>query len=156
MGLHAQGRSLSVLRNYFPANAATLDAARRQSLAAIPDGQAESDGITVGEAAAAAMIAARANDGSAPPQTFVPDSTDPGVWQPTPPAFGARSYIGQMSSHLASRAPISFVLPPTLTSPRYRRDYDEVKAVGDVNSVRPQDRTDVARFYAAVPPTQAW
>ena len=31
-----------------------------------------------------------------------------------------------------------------------------MKAVGDVNSIRPQDRTDVALFYAAVPPTQVW
>ncbi len=158
-GAAAVAAAHRVLRNYFPANAATLDAARTQSLAAIPDGQAESDGITVGEAAAAAMIAARANDGSAPPQTFLPDSTDPGVWQPTPPAFGPGVFLhwpnvtpfGIQSSNQFRSAP-----PPGLTSPRYRRDYDEVKAVGDVNSIRPQDRTDVALFYAAVPPTQVW
>src|SRR5262245_21985195 len=58
-----------VLKNYFPAAAATLDAARAQSLAAISDGQPKYDGISVGEAAAAAMILARANDGATPPQT---------------------------------------------------------------------------------------
>src|SRR6185295_11617926 len=47
--------------------------------------------------------------------------------------------------------------PPALTSQRYRRDYDEVKAVGEINSAaRPQDRSDVARFFAAVPPTQVF
>jgi hypothetical protein len=41
--------------------------------------------------------------------------------------------------------------PPALHTGRYARDYDDVKAVGGVAStVRPQDRTDVARFYGVV------
>ena len=62
-----------VLKNYFPANAATLDAARASSLAAIPDGAAKSRGIATGEAAAAAMIAPRQRRlGSAPPGSTCP------------------------------------------------------------------------------------
>ena len=57
----------TVLKSYFPAAAASLDAARAGSLASIPDGQAKTNGIAVGEAAAAAMIAARANDGAGAP-----------------------------------------------------------------------------------------
>jgi len=149
-----------VLRNYFPATAATLDGLRAASLAAIPDGQSKTDGIAVGEAAAAALIAARANDGSAPLQTLLPASTDPGVWQPTPPGFGPGILLnwrnvtpfGVKSSDQFRADP-----PPALTSQRYRRDYDEVKTVGEINSSnRPQDRTDVARFYAAVSPAQVW
>src|SRR5262249_32117489 len=68
-----------VLKNYFPASAAVLDEARARSLGAIPDGQSKTDGVTVGEAAAAAMIQLRGNDGAAPPQTFLPASNDPGV-----------------------------------------------------------------------------
>src|SRR5687768_684045 len=52
----------AVLKHYAPGSTATLDAARAASLAAIPDGPAKTTGITVGEAAAAAMIAARTND----------------------------------------------------------------------------------------------
>src|SRR5262249_968737 len=70
--------------NSFPAGAAGLDAALVPSLAAIPDGPAKDDGVAVGEAAAAAMIADRTNDGSAPPQFYTPTSTDPGQWQLTP------------------------------------------------------------------------
>ncbi len=55
-----------VLSTYFPGSAATLDAARANSLASIPDGQAKTDGIATGDAAALAMIALRANDGSSP------------------------------------------------------------------------------------------
>src|SRR5690606_223136 len=46
-----------VLTHYLPASAAALEAARLQSLAAIPDGPGKQAGISVGEAAAAAMIA---------------------------------------------------------------------------------------------------
>ena len=56
----------TVLKNFFPAAAASLDAAQANSLASIPDGPAKMNGIAVGEAAAAAMIAARTNDGAAP------------------------------------------------------------------------------------------
>ena len=65
----------TVLRNYFPASTGALDAARAISLLAIPDGQAKDDGIATGEAAAAAMILLRTNDGSSPPEFFVPGLT---------------------------------------------------------------------------------
>jgi hypothetical protein len=149
-----------VLRNYFPASAATLDGARAQSLAAIPSDQHTTDGITVGEAAAAAMIAVRANDGSSPAQTFLPATTDPGVWQPTPPAFGPgilRQWGNVTPFGVQSTDQFRPGPPPALASQKYRRDYDEVNAVGEVNSgARPQDRSDVARFFAAVPPTQVF
>ena len=100
-----------VLSTYFPASAATLDAARAASLAAIPDGQAEDDGIAVGEAAAAAMIANRANDGSAPPQFYLPVTANPGEWLPTPgcPADRRRpAALARTSSRSGSRAATSF------------------------------------------------
>ena len=50
----------------------------------IPDGQAKTDGIATGEAAALAMIALRANDGSSPPQFKTPGPPVPGEWQATP------------------------------------------------------------------------
>jgi hypothetical protein len=47
--------------------------------------------------------------------------------------------------------------PPALTSRKYQRDYNEVQEVGRMNSIeRPPDRTDVARFYASVPPVAVW
>src|SRR5262249_27380640 len=49
---------------------ASLAAARAASLAAIPDGQGKDDGIAVGEAAAAVMVASRSSDGSSPPQFY--------------------------------------------------------------------------------------
>jgi hypothetical protein len=47
--------------------------------------------------------------------------------------------------------------PPGLMSWRYARDYNEVKRVGGVDSTfRPQDRADVALFYAAAAPVPVW
>jgi hypothetical protein len=67
-----------VLITYFPASATTLYAARQNSLAQIPDDQAKADGIATGDAAASAMIALRANDGSSPPQFKTPGPPVPG------------------------------------------------------------------------------
>jgi hypothetical protein len=152
-----------ILTTYFfqdPKVTATLDAAYQTSLLAIPDGPSKTDGIGVGVAAANAMIALRANDGSTPLQTFIPTSTDPGVWQPTPPGLGPGLFYNWRNvTPFAIESSDQFRLgpPPALTSERYRRDYDEVKTVGELNSTaRPQDRADVARFYAAASPVAVW
>jgi hypothetical protein len=149
-----------VLANYFPGSVGVLDTARTMSLAAIPEGSAKSAGLRVGAAAAAAMIALRANDGSAPLEIFVPGSNDPGVWQPTPPGFGPGILLNWRNVTpfgVESSAQFRADPPPALTSERYTRDYNEVMTVGELNSAeRPQDRSDVARFYAAAPPTQVW
>jgi hypothetical protein len=147
-----------VLSTYFPGSALTLDAARATSLAAIPDGHAETDGLAVGEAAAAAMIANRANDGSAPPQFYLPVTADPGEWQPTtgcPPSGGVlRHWPNVAPFGLRSGDQFRSAPPPALTSVVYATDLNEVKALGSLNSpARPQDRTNVAQFYAASPPT---
>src|ERR1700733_9675754 len=76
--------SYRVLSTYFPASASTLDAERANSLASILDGQAKTDGIATGEAAALAMIARRANDGSSPAQFKIPGPLVRGEWQATP------------------------------------------------------------------------
>ena len=155
-----------VLKNYFPLAAASLDAAYAASLAAIPNGSAKSGGIATGEAAAAQMIARRLNDGASPPQFYAPASTDPGVWQLTPscPAAGGVGFQWQyitpfgVPSAPGSQAWIARFAPgppPALTSRRYAKDYNELKRVGGVASdltERPQDRADVARFYATSSP----
>jgi hypothetical protein len=149
-----------VLKSYFPAAAASLDAQRAASLAAIPDGQAKADGIAVGEAAARAMILARANDGATPAETFLPATADPGVWQPTPPGFGPGTLFHWRNLALFGlerNDQFRSDPPPELTSGRYTTAYREVMAVGRVDSdSRPQDRTDVARFFAAASAVYAW
>ena len=150
-----------VLSTYFPAAAPTLDAARAASLAGIPDGQAENDGVAVGEAAAAAMVANRADDGSSPPQFYLPTTAEPGEWQLTPgcpPAGGVTFQWGNVRPFgLESGDQFRAAPPPALAGVRYAKAFNEVKAVGELNStVRPQDRTDVARFYAVAGAVQVF
>ena len=146
-----------VLRHYFPGNAVTLDAAREVSLASIADGPAELAGISVGEAAAAAMIAHRANDGAFTTVPYTPVA-DVGYWQPTPPAFAAAvgANWGKVTPFaMESGDQFRSEPPPALTSNTYARDYREVKSIGGVVSAeRPQDRTDIARYMAQTSPTQ--
>ena len=109
------------------------------------------------------MIFLRTNDGSAPAQFFVPASPGPGIWAATPSCptvDGVRvwhpSPVAQRDAvrYLAGPADFLAAPPPSLTSQRYRRDYIEVMTVGGVGSTeRPQDRADVARFYAASSPS---
>jgi hypothetical protein len=149
-----------VLKEYFP-NASALDAARGVSLARIPDGIRKVQGIAVGEAAARAMIELRADDGSAPAQFYVPASAEAGEWQPTPscpPAGGVLLQWAKLRPFaIESTDQFRSAPPPALTSKRYTRDYWELRLVGAVDSrFRPQDRADVALFYAATAPVPVW
>jgi hypothetical protein len=151
-----------VLSTYFRASASTLDTERANSLASIPDGQAKNDGIATGEAAALAMIALRANDGSSPPQFKIPGPLVPGEWQATPScpivngiAVGI-AFQWQNVTPFGIPSASEFLLdaPPALTSHEYAKAYNEVMTVGSIDSTeRPQDRANVALFYAASSPT---
>jgi hypothetical protein len=152
----------AVLLNYFPGSATALNDARATSLATIPNGQPKDDGIATGEAAAAAMILLRANDGSAPAQFFTPSSPGPGVWEATPscPTVGGiqvgilLQWRNVTPFGVDSAADFLADPPPSLGSRRYGKDYLEVMTVGGVDgSARPPDRADVARFYAASSPS---
>jgi hypothetical protein len=147
----------TMLKYYAPGSAAMLDAARVTSLAAIPDGAAKDIGVIVGEAAAAAMIAARTNDVSPVPEFYAPTSTDPGQWQLTPscPAQGGTSlhWRNLVPFGIARAADFVATPPPALTSTEYAKNLEEVKRLGSKTSTeRPQDRSDVARFYAGSSP----
>src|SRR5262245_41850400 len=130
----------SVLKNYFPSSALSLDAARAASLAAIPDGKAKDDGIAVGEAAAAAMIANRASDGSAPAEFYPPSSANPGEWQTTPgcPPDGGILLHWRNLTPFAIRSSTQFRSnpPPALSSRKYSKAYKEVKEAGELNSTK--------------------
>jgi hypothetical protein len=68
------------------AGIAVVEAAYAHALAAVPDGSAEADGVAVGTAAAQAVLATRAGDGSDTPLLVFdhPQGTRPGEWRFTP------------------------------------------------------------------------
>jgi hypothetical protein len=110
-----------------PAQQATLDTAWSATLAAIPDGVAQDEGVRAGEAAAAAMLAARAGDGFMAPFTF-DLGTGPGDWRPFPAgAFDPDPWVGQLKPFLLrSQDQFPSTGPNSLTSRRYTKEFNEV------------------------------
>ena len=154
-----------VLIAYFPASQATLYTDYLNSMSPIPDGPAKTDGIATGDAAASAMMLLRANDGSSPALFDTPGPPVPGDWQATvscPIVNGVAVGIGfqwQKVTPFGISSASDFLLdpPPALTSNEYAKAYNEVMTVGSLNSTqRPQDRANVALFYAAASPTQVF
>jgi hypothetical protein len=133
---------------------AGLTTAYTATLDAIPNGPIEQGGIAAGEAAAAAMLAYRQNDGFM--AVFNPViGEDPGDWRPlgwpTAPAFDPDGWVGDLKTFVIEE-PIRSKGPNALTSRAYARDFDEVKEVGALNSTtRTLDQTRAAVFWQFAP-----
>jgi hypothetical protein len=141
-----------VLVGLFPAQAPTLQPLYAASLAAVADipRGAKTRGIADGQAAAAAMLSARANDGRFGPFTPV-IGTMPGAWRPTPPFFAMdpAPWVGNVRPFLVPDVELLRTDPPNpLTSRAYARDFNEIKSVGALASTtRTRDQTDAAIFW---------
>lgn len=133
---------------------AYLDAQYASYMSGITDGQAKADGIAVGDAAAATMLALRAGDGfnnvvlyncsSVPPPyaEFEPNAgcgtqpVDAKVGQITP-------FTLENPSRYLPRGPDPF------TSKRWVREYNETKDYGGSSSaLRTPEQTDIAYFWS--------
>jgi hypothetical protein len=144
-----------MLLNIVPGQTVVLDAQYAASLAGIADGSAKTRGIAVGEAAAAAMIAARTNDGRFGPYRF-PVGSRPGAWEPVLPLFvndpnawlkDLKPFLVESPSQFRSKGPLP------LTSRKYTREYAEVKSLGSLTSTtRTAEQTLAARYWAENPP----
>ena len=140
-----------VLRTIVPAQEPVLAAQYAASLAGVPDGTAKNRGIAVGEAAAAAMLAARTDDGRFGPFRFTV-GMGPGVWKPVLPAFvndpngwvkDVRPFLIEEAAQFRSRGPLA------LTSRKYAREFEEVKEDGAlVSTSRSDDETHAVRYWA--------
>ncbi len=141
-----------VLVARFPSQSGTLDTLLDNYLNGL--GLTEDAGMAIGHQAAANILNLRAGDGSFPsnPEVFI-GGTEPGEWRPTLPAFApmATPWLGAVTpftlkdaTQLRASPP-----PPSLGSGKYVHDYDEVKALGSVNSTaRTQAQTDLGLFYS--------
>jgi hypothetical protein len=130
--------------------------AHTASLAAIPDNAFKRQGIDAGNAAADAMIAAREGDGRFGPSQWVPNP-NPGHWDPvapngtivqdpTPWVGGVEPFLMESSSQFRSPG------PNALTSPAYTAEFNEVKALGELNSTtRTTEQTYIAKWWQSNP-----
>jgi hypothetical protein len=132
------------------------------SLSAIPDGQAKTDGKSVGLDSANKLIQLRANDhrgGPRVPAYTFPGSVVPGVWIPTPPAFAQPQipWLSQMQPFTFDDPGQFFPdeAPPDLSSQTWADDYNQVKALGAAtNSTRTPKQTEIGLFWTDHTSTQ--
>ncbi|MFI5257619.1 MAG: vanadium-dependent haloperoxidase [Gemmatimonadales bacterium] len=151
----AAHRTLAAL---YPPAAPSLDASYDSALATLPAGSARDAGAAAGEAAAAAILAMRANDHSLDVVTYTP-TPGLGSWVPTPPAFapGLEPGWGRVTPFLmASGSQLRPPPPPVPGSDAAVRDYLEIVAVGAANSTtRTPEQSEVALFWISTGP-QLW
>jgi hypothetical protein len=143
------------------AGVATVDAAYIAALAAVPDGPAKAQGVAVGEASAAAIVALREDDraNDAPLVDLdYPQGTAPGEYRFTPdtpfafaPKWGSVTPFALGASSQFASGP-----PYPLDSRRYADDFNEVKRLGArEGSERTAEQTEIARFWLESSPL-AW
>jgi hypothetical protein len=145
----------TALLKLMPGEHALIEADYQAALTRVPETPAKADGIRVGEQAATAVLASCADDGSVAPNTYRPHTT-PGVYVPTVlpavPHWGKRKPWVMTSGDQFRPGP-----PPGLTSDTWRRDLEEIKALGGKDSPRRSaEQTAIARFWEATAPVVYW
>ena len=145
----------TALLKLMPVQQAAIDADYQTALRVVPDSRAKADGIAVGEQAATAIVASCADDGAVAPNTYRPYATA-GVYVPTAfpavPHWGKRRPWVMTSGNQFRPGP-----PPSLTSAVWKRDFEEIKAIGAMNSSkRTPEQAAIARFWEATAPAVYW
>jgi PAP2 superfamily len=140
----------TVLVGLYPQDA-DLKSAVAAYLATIPNSDAKSDGIRLGEAVAAKILEARAKDGADAPDSYR-YKTRPGVYVPTP--ITVSSTWGNVTPFaLASASQFRPEPPVALKSEQWATDYNEIKDLGNKTSTKRSARqTEDARFWLITGP----
>jgi len=143
-----------ILVTRFPVQSAALGVHSTYLAYLASRGLSESDpGVAVGAAAAACILARRANDGSFPsvPVIFT-GINQVGFWgfmPSNPPQAMVAPWFGSVTP-FTLKSPSQFrpKSPPDLDSPGYTKAYDEVKNLGRLTaSTRTAQQTETAIFY---------
>ena len=151
----ASNAARSALLVMFPAQRSQIEAAHVAAIAGVADGPAKEAGLKLGEQAAAAVLADRANDDSSVPDTYRPLTTA-GTWVPTTPPLTAQyaraKPWGFDKSDRFRPGP-----PPELASALYARDYNETKDFGGARSTqRTPAQTDAVKFWSQANLALSW
>jgi hypothetical protein len=140
-----------VLLAIYPDQRTMLDAALAASLSGIAESDGKAKGIALGKEAADGVIAFRASDGVAAPESYRPHAKA-GVYVPTIiplfTTFGASTPWVMTSGSQFRPGP-----PPALDSETWTRDVNEIREIGGRNSsVRTPEQTTIGRFWFLVGP----
>ncbi len=141
-----------VLVSFFPNQKPSLDARLASSLAKVTDGVEKSNGILIGSAAAADIIALRSSDGAAPDAPYpAAGVTGVGQYRPTPAAFAPaiNSQWGSVKPFtLNEGSQFRLPGPPSVGSTAYNQALAQTKELGSATSAsRTAEQTHIAQFY---------
>lgn len=142
----AAAAAATVLATIDANTAAQMKEVLASYLASLPDGSAKAEGIKLGEAVAAKIVAARADDGCDAPDDYRPQTT-PGVYVPTPIMRGpmwpnAKPFAMERPSQFRPGPPVA------LDSDEWAKDFNEIKDYGAQKSLkRTAAQTETARFW---------
>ena len=140
-----------VLVHEMPFAQALLDSEYAAALGAIRGAGSKPQGLAVGQASAAAMIAARAKDGLASVEGPFVEGTTPGAYRFTAPFdFAAEVHWGDAMRPFGIARAVDFrvAAPYAVTDAAYTADYNEVKSLGAaVGSSRTADQSELGRFW---------
>jgi hypothetical protein len=141
----------TVVTALFPTQSASFNALRTTGLASIADGPTKTAGINWGQSVADQILDARADDGSSANPPYAP-GTDPGDWQPTPPANAPALLPGWGDVTPFGINNVNPFLPdgpPDLSSQQWANEFNEVKRLGSkTGSDRTPEQTEIATFWA--------
>jgi PAP2 superfamily len=147
----AAAAAAAVLIKLVPDAGSDIQSTLTSYLATLPDGEAKSKGIELGQEVAMRILEARANDGASAPDAYRP-KTKPGVYIPTPITVGSQ-FPNVTPFALTSPSQFRPKPPPPLKSEQWARDYNEIKDLGEKNSTKRTARqTEDARFWLLVGP----
>ncbi|MEX1112430.1 MAG: vanadium-dependent haloperoxidase [Candidatus Andersenbacteria bacterium] len=139
------------LIHLFPQHTDRLENTFTASISQLPQTSEREEGISIGRAAAAEIIAWRSQDGHDAPSTYSPTQT-PGRWSPTNPnvAHPLYPHWGQVAPFSKSALKQFWTAgPPAIESAQYAEELAEVQRLGGKESAqRNADQTEIARFWA--------
>jgi PAP2 superfamily len=130
----ASAAAHDVLVALYPGFAAALDAELQEALAQISDGSNVGEGVRIGQAVAARLLALRSDDGSSAPPIPYTFGSNPGDYQSTPPNFPKQPQFTHWSHVTPFALPHADMFrpdsPPVLTSQIYGDAVNEVQSLG--------------------------
>jgi hypothetical protein len=143
---------------------ASVEADYVAALGAIPNGPPKSEGVALGQSAAAAILALRSSDGFDTPlvDPDYQEGTAPGEYRYTPGTpFAFAPHLGEDLTPFVLKEASQFRPGPpySLTSRKYAADVNEIQRLGGDDVTTPSERTDdqteIALFWVESSPL-AW
>jgi hypothetical protein len=141
----------TVLAGLIPDAVARVKPLMASYLASIPNSEAKSKGIELGQMIAAKHLEARLHDGSSAPDSYRYKTT-PGVYVPTP-IMTSSTWANVKPFALTSASQFRPQPPVSLASKEWASDYNEIKDFGGkTNTNRSERQTEDGRFWLITGP----